>query len=211
MSNDERPTQSQFEAYDGMFQWFSRTLFGGELRPVILNFSRRAKTLGFFAPERWQRAKGKGTTHEISLNPAFLKTRPTRDTASTLVHEMTHLWQFEAGTPSRGGYHNAEWADKMESIGLMPSDTGQPGGKRVGPRMTHYIVDGGPFDRAFKQMPAGYLLPWQSWEPTDPAKGKGAPVSKLKYTCPDCATNVWGKPGLNLCCLDCKTALKPAA
>jgi hypothetical protein len=28
----------------------------------------------------------------------------------------------------------------MESIGLVPSNTGLPGGKRTGQQMTHYIM-----------------------------------------------------------------------
>jgi len=33
----------------------------------------------------------------------------------------------------------------MESIGLMPSDTGEPGGKRTGQRMSDYPIEGGAF------------------------------------------------------------------
>ena len=32
---------------------------------------------------------------------------------------------------------------------------------------------------------------------------------KLKYTCPECKINVWGKPELNLMCSDCKCPLNP--
>jgi hypothetical protein len=31
--------------------------------------------------------------------------------------------------------------------------------------------------------------------------------SKLKYSCPRCSMNVWGKPGLHLRCDDCSEAL----
>ena len=41
--------------------------------------------------------------------------------------------------PGRTGYHNREWASKMLEVGLVPSDTGQPGGKQTGQHMTHYI------------------------------------------------------------------------
>lgn len=47
------PTQVQAKAYQAMFDHFNRVLFGGELSHVLLNFSRRANTLGFFAPKRW--------------------------------------------------------------------------------------------------------------------------------------------------------------
>jgi predicted SprT family Zn-dependent metalloprotease len=32
--------------------------------------------------------------------------------------------------------------------------------------------------------------------------------TRAKYTCPSCETNVWGKPGLNILCGDCDTALE---
>lgn len=194
------PTAAQFRAFQSMYDYFNRVLFGGSLRPVILNFSRAANTLGFFAPERWSQANQ--TTHEISLNPAHLATRSARDVASTLVHEMVHCWQQEHGTPSARGYHNREWAAKMEEVGLIPSATGEPGGAKVGFRMTHYIEEGGAFVRAFDAMPREYLLPWASWEP-DRGRGKGTtPKSKVKYTCPACGANAWGKPELHLVCGD---------
>lgn len=226
------PTAEQFRAYQAMYRHFNRTLFGGKLPPILLNFSRHANTLGFFAPDRWEAISGGRLPHEISLNPAHLKGRPSRETASTLVHEMAHLWQQEFGSPSRTGYHNREWADKMETIGLMPSATGLAGGNRVGQSMTHYIVARGAFDKAFKKMPKPCLLPWQSGEgsmrrrPPGGPGGEGAeggegegsspagPVqsrNKVKYTCGgDCGVNVWGKPDLNLLCGDCDEAFAVA-
>jgi hypothetical protein len=127
--------------------------------------------------------------------------RPLVEAMGTLVHEMAHCWQHHDGAPSRRGYHNAEWADKMESIGLMPSDTGDPGGKRTGQRMTHYVVDGGPFLLAFEAMPPEYALPWRSGAVAQ-APGPATP-SKLKYACPECGINAWGKPELELVCKKC--------
>lgn len=85
------PTTEQFSAYQAAFDYFNRTLFSGQLGGVILNFSRKAKSLGFFAPLRWGKERVIG--HEISLNPSYLAYRPMRDTMSTLAHEMAHLWQ----------------------------------------------------------------------------------------------------------------------
>lgn len=198
------PTDSQFEAYRAMWTYFNEVLFKGDLTPVILNFSRAANSLGFFAAERWEHGDKK--THEISLNPAYLKRRSARDVASTLVHEMAHLWQWTHGKQVRSGYHNEEWAKKMDSLGLPPSSTGAPGGARVGYRMSHYILPGGAFDRAFEAMPSEYLLPWTSWE-SEGTKKKKPRASKLKYTCPTCAANAWGKPGLRLDCGDCNEAM----
>lgn len=196
------PTRAQFGAYERMFEYFNRELFDGTLPACLLNFSRMARTYGFFAPGRWE--SGAEVRHEISLNPGTLKDRQPIEIASTLVHEMAHLWQQEHGRPSRRGYHNAEWAGKMEEVGLVPSSTGVAGGARVGQHVSHYIAAQGPFAQAFAAMPAEFLLPWSCGE-VEEAKGKGgAPTrNKVKYTCPGCETNVWGKPGLSLLCGDC--------
>lgn len=202
MHNSPKPTREQFDAYQAMFAYFNRELFGGSLPQVVLNFSRHARSLGFFAPQRWERrGAADERSHEISLNPDTLTARDPRDVASTLVHEMVHLWQEVAGTPARRGYHNREWAEKMERVGLMPSNTGTPGGQRVGQRMTHYIIEGGAFALAFAKMPERALLPWQSGA-SSLVKPKMDP-SKAKYTCPGCACNVWGKAGLSLICGAC--------
>ncbi len=57
----------------------------------------------------------------------------------------SNLWQYRFGKPGRTRYHNEQWATKMESIGLMPSSTGQPGGKRTGDSMADYAIEGGAF------------------------------------------------------------------
>jgi hypothetical protein len=192
------PTADQFGAYGQAFDHFNRTLFDGHLPRCILNFSRHARAYGFFSPERWSR--GAEHTHEISLNPDVLN-RPLLDSMGTLVHEMVHLWQQEFGKPSRRGYHNAEWAGKMEGLGLIPSDTGQPGGKRTGQRVSHYVTEGGRFDGAFRAMPSEYRLPWTSGQSAGSGKPKRA--DKIKYECVTCEVAVWGKAGLNIVCGDC--------
>lgn len=225
------PTREQFDAYRAMFAFFNRELFEGQLPEVLLNFSRHARSYGFFAPERWSTTVkpelkaafvgGKhvvetrgARTHEISLNPDTLKERDAREVASTLVHEMVHLWQQELGTPPRRGYHDREWADKMESIGLIPSSTGAPGGKRVGQKMTHYIKDGGPFALAYAKLPSACALPWSSGLPAVASAGgteKKRDPSKVKYTCEGCGANVWGKVGLRILCSECDQAFVEAA
>lgn len=232
------PTEQQFQALNEAYQYFNVMLFDGRLPGCILNFSRKKGTHGFMAPERWRRVgEQEYTTHEISLTPYTLSREPIL-VFSTLVHEQCHLWQWEFGDPSRTGYHNKEWADKMEAVGLMPSDTGQSGGKRTGQHMTHYLIEGGRYERAFQAMPEEYKLPFTSlegdWMRSHPAgmgRSRVKPVQsggpggtnaasattgvksreKTKYHCPDCGVNVWGKPELNLSCGDCDRKLEAVA
>lgn len=218
------PTEQQFNALNQAYQYFNRELFGGQLPGCILTFSRKRNAHGFMAPGRWRRVdEQEHSTHEIALTHITLYREPIK-VFSTLVHEEVHLWQFEFGSPSRGGYHNQEWAEKMEEVGLMPSDTGEPGGKKTGQHMTHYIIPGGRYEQAFNAMPETFLLPFTSLEgdlvksmlagtagtspEPEPGKTTSTPLSpparnKTKYTCPGCQKNVWGKPDLNLICGDC--------
>jgi hypothetical protein len=95
------------------------------------------------------------------MNPTYFAVVPIIETLQTQVHEMTHLWQHHFGKPGRGRYHNEEWARKMESIGLMPSSTGQPGGARTGDCMADYAVEGGRFLAACQELlTANFTLSW---------------------------------------------------
>ena len=217
------PTLKQFEALQGAYTYFNKELFGNELPGVILNLSRKSKAMGFAAPFRWREStgkEGKGTIHEISINPSIL-TMSAVEVYSTLVHEMVHIWQFQFGNPTRNGYHNKEWAAKMLSVGLIPSDTGMIGGKMTGQNMSDYPEPDGKFGKALKMMPKRFVLPFVSIEGdklllisllgagegnptgTQPLPPKPKYTSKVKYSCPNCKMNAWGKPELSIICRDC--------
>jgi predicted SprT family Zn-dependent metalloprotease len=200
----------QYITLSTAFDFFNRRLFAGALPTAFLTLQRHAGARGYYSAERFEgRHEPRRQTDEIALNPATFADRTDAQILSTLVHEMVHHWQKHFGTPGRGRYHNREWAERMEAVGLMPSDTGEPGGQRVGQAMTHYIVDGGPFDLACRELLAGGVrLEWQSRErPASPAKAR----SKTKYSCPGCGLNVWGKPGLHVLCGDCDERLEEDA
>ena len=116
------------EAYDH----FNRALFEGSLIDVFITYQRHAHRRGYFSADRFsgrQLAFGK---HELALNPDTFIGRSDEDIYSTLVHEQAHVWQHIFGEPSKRGYHNKQWAAKMKSIGLQPSNTGAVGGKETG-------------------------------------------------------------------------------
>ena len=225
-------TTKQFQTLDDLYAFYNRELFAAELPECIVNLSRRTRTYGFFVPKLWANldegaAHPAAYVHEISLNPDFLQ-RPFVEWHSTLVHEMVHLWQFEFGkTSSNTVYHNKQWADKMESIGLMPSVTGMPGGARTGQSVSHYVIPGAAFETVFdsldpeeldylrlKYLPVASLAPVRTGDDdedtgNDDVDGTGAGKDKksrsgvrIKYTC-NCENNIWGRSGLEIKCCTC--------
>src|SRR5688500_11105534 len=143
------------------------------------------------------------------MNPDTFTGRTDKEILSTLVHEMAHCWQTTHGNASRRGYHNREWAHKMQAIGLMPTDTGDAGGNTTGQHMTHFIMPAGRFDQLADQLLAsGFRLNWQSQALT--RKGVAPSRNKTKYVCPTCAQNEWAKPAAHLICGDCLQRMEPA-
>lgn len=146
---------------------------------------------------------------EIALNPEHFGTRSIEDVLSTLVHEMVHLWQHHFGKPGRRRYHNKQWAEKMEAVGLGPSDTGKPGGNRTGESMTHFIIKDGAYAQvAAKLLTGGFEFSW-----VDRAGGTGRrktkkKVFRVKYSCPKCGVNAWAKPEVKLVCGVCNNRLR---
>ena len=207
------PTNAQFEAFEAAYQYFNEVLFSYELPPVILNLSRKSKAMGFAAPFRWQAAgqsqQEQEKLHELSINPEIL-CLSLIEVYSTLVHEQCHIWQFHCGKPSRRTYHNKEWAEKMLEVGLTPSSTGYPGGKMTGQRMNDYPTPDGVFLEALDRMPDAFKMPFISIEgmakaaaAADGSATEPKPKNKVKYSCPSCAVNIWGKPNINAICGVC--------
>ena len=197
-----KPTRETYSQLGKAYAHFNRTLFAGRLPNCLITLARKKGARGYFWGDVWKEATGEQLTDEIALNPDCSQ-RPLREVLSTLVHEMCHLEQHHCGAPSRSGYHNKEWAEMMEAVGLMPSTTGEPGGKKTGQRVTHYIIAGGRFDAACeKLLDAGFQIPWQA-RTIDEAAAKKKRASKTKYSCPACDLNAWAKPDALLKCGEC--------
>lgn len=159
-SSQVRATGEVYPELQAAYDHFNTRLFASILPPCLITLNRAKRTKGYFSPGRFVRHDGQ-ITHEIAMNPAYFACCPIKDTLSTLVHEQVHLWQEAHGTPSRRGYHNAEWAAMAKAVGLHPSDTGAPGGKTVGEHMDHFIIEGGVFDRAADELlSASFRLSW---------------------------------------------------
>lgn len=161
------PTRETYEELQVAYDHFNNELFEAQLPSCLITLQREKRTFGYFSPARFASLTGQ-TTDEIALNPTYFAVVPIVETLQTLTHEMVHLWQEHHGKPGRGRYHNDEWANKMESIGLMPSSTGQPGGKRTGDMMADYASAGGRFLGACEVLLTGsFKLSWYDRFPSE--------------------------------------------
>ena len=270
--NNTDPTLALYGALQFAFDYFNKELFDGSLPKCIITFHRQRRVMGYASHKRWKNTDGE-RIDEIAINPEYFEDYPLIEIFQTICHEMAHLWQSHFGTASRRGYHNKEWAYKMQEIGLMPSSTGEPGGALTGEYMMDYVILDGSFMHACQELvkcrysfpwidcfpiirqevpllayrkdstpvelevslkpkpvkkqkseekttlfnaenevsplfDADGLMPWENIEPpnlpvyhtTKPSQKSG----KIKYSCKKCKSNVWGKPNLNIGCLDCK-------
>lgn len=161
-----KPTPETYDDLQSAYDKFNQSLFDGKLPECLITLQREKNTCGYFSSARFTNKDGV-KIDEIAINPSFFAVTPVVEVMQTLVHEMCHLWQFHFGQPGRGRYHNAEWADKMEAIGLMPSSTGKPGGKKTGDCMADYAIQGGRFFYACKELLENgkIQLPWRDLYP----------------------------------------------
>jgi hypothetical protein len=209
--NGNRPVRPvrTYASLDAAYKHFNRHLFGGLLPSCIITLQRHKGAYGYFVAARMAELDDgeDRAVDEIALNPAGFEGRSPKEILSTLVHEMAHLWQHHYGTPSRGRYHNAEWAAKMKTVGLIPSSTGRPGGRETGQKVSHYIDPDGPYARAYARLESPRILYKDLHDAGESATRKKKAASKTKYTCPVCEANAWAKPGMNLICGDCSEAM----
>jgi hypothetical protein len=214
------PTRQVCDELAVAFSAFNSQLFGGRLRPCLVTLQRHRGAAGYFASQRFETRDGTMIVDEIALNPdAFHLHSPTQ-IFSTLVHEQVHALQAQHGSPSPGGYHNKQWAGWMERIGLIPSHTGAPGGRKTGVRMSHYIDPAGAFARECAALLAqgidiSFIDRWASMRPTGHPTGSNGNhgvdgrrqsklASKTRFSCPGCKANAWGKSDLRIDCRPCR-------
>lgn len=222
-----RPTQETYDTLQQAYDDANWALFDGGLPNCLITLQRRARTMGYFSADRFTRRDGQ-RTHELALNPSSLRDCTLIDSLSVVIHEMIHAWQQHHGHPGRGRYHNREFADKSKNLGLHPSSTGEKGGKETGDSMSHYIIEGGPFERFAREMIAkGFDLTWMETPPpmasdrtidggnsdeqAEPKAGR-----RVRYICPRAHKDeredlfkAWARDGAELKCAEHDVLMEP--
>ena len=198
------------------FDYLNNKLFEGVLPRPMLIFTRNPKVIGgYYSPSKWFNSAGDGVD-EIAINANSMVEGDEIELFQVLIHEMTHQWQQWNGTPGRGGYHNREWADFALSIGLKPINTSDPDAE-TGDTINTILIKGGKAMLVLANMPEEISIPFyaeilgDSSVPDKAALPEQTPTpapkagKRMKYTCPKCGTNLWGKAKLNIMCIDCNT------
>jgi hypothetical protein len=201
------PTVETYGQLQFAYNFINSELCDGKLPNCLIVVGTGSRSLGYYIGDRFVSEDGL-RTDKIALN---FKRAPGRETTlhmlSTLAHEAKHLEQQHFGTPGRGRYHNLQWAAMMEAIGLIPSDTGKPGGRKIGDRVSHYIEPRGRFAKAASRLLcSGFEITWREAPPKRSLGGGGGGLAgsfsgrRAKFTCPVCGDNAWGKADLQLVC-----------
>jgi hypothetical protein len=216
------PTAEAYAFWQGAFSLFNEELFGGALANSLITLSTNRRALGYFCPRAFEDRDG-AKAHQIALNPTWFTASGDLGSLSTFAHEMAHQWREDLGPLNRkggkgaGGYHDRIWADKMQAIGLMPSDTGTPGGKRTGFRVSHYVIEHGAFDRTCTELLGnGIKVNWRDNRALRPdalvlrAAVSPAAISKntrTRFVCGCCDLKAWSRASAKISCTDCNTPL----
>jgi len=181
----------------------------------MFTLTRNQSCLGYFAGSEFEHNRTKRPVDEIAMNSMYMALRTDEEIWSTVVHEQCHVWQFHMSAyqnrrKKRRAYHDKEWGAKMEDLGLMPSSTGKPGGKKTGNRVSHWIIPGGRFQKACHELIAsGHTFTWRERE-NERLKAKllkaKAPFkpdrSKTPFKCPNpgCNQRAWANHTALIAC-----------
>ena len=164
--------------------WMRAEFFEGRVPEVVLSFDvTDRRTLGHYHLKR----NGLGVRWALNLNPVHLA-RPVHRVLATMLHEITHAWQHESGTPSKPPHHNKEFRARCETFGIPTDQGGHDLGVRTGSPFEEYCRRHGvPFSAEPDEGSDSSGPPAPPLLPAPPATPKG---TKLRKWCCPCGVNV---------------------
>jgi hypothetical protein len=215
-------------ALDELFVIFNFKFFGGDLiKPVIAvqsNQHRNPATMGWCTIKKtWRNTETKEEYYEIALCPEFFDFGVI-ELSDTFLHELIHLYHLQNGIQgcSRGGhYHNKNFKEKAEEIGLFCEKSGKNGWAITSLKPeTKTFVESLNIDRdAFKLIKkrleiffqingeGGNLL-GQEGNVEETPETPAPRQSYRKYVCPACKMAVRATKDVNVKCGDCDLTMQ---
>ena len=193
-----------------------------------VNNQVRSCVTAFVSPDSLYDKKNNKKLQYMGINPKHLD-RDVGEILATICHELCHLYEVAYIHIPRGRYHTKQWADLMADCGLEPKYL-----NKSRTAVSETIIEGGIFEQFIKDFKEKYNEDYfniveysqsvehrtkvalgieDSDEDTPKADNADKPIkvynrNKVKYTCPNCQSKVWGKAGLHIECTDCTCAFE---
>ena len=196
-----------------MFRAINADSFAGKLEEPIITIMSTPGAYGHVTVSKVWRAKG-SERYELNMAADWLE-RPIENVVSTLIHEMTHLYNMQMGIQdcSRGGtYHNKKFKEEAEKHMIAIEKHEKYGWTLTSPtdELLEYIMEQGWGDI---DMGRGCLFGLLGGKDTG-KPGKGAQGSaggedepkkgsSRRYQCPSCKAIVRATKDLKIICGSC--------
>lgn len=192
-----KPVIGELEA---LFTTFNKALFEGKLEKPVITVSPDS-TKGAYGWctgwKAWNDGSENGGFYEINLCAEYLN-RPFEDTCSTLIHEMVHLWNLQAGvqdTSRSGTYHNKKFKDAAEAHGLVVEKT-----EKHGYSKTSLSPESVAFVQSLGKSGFSLVRP----RPLGLKGNSKSKQSSRKYVCPGCGAIIRATKEVFVICGDCE-------
>lgn len=188
-----------------LFDYCNTNLFNGELdKPVItVQQDTRNRAYGWFTVKKVWHELGENAESAYELNMTAQElNRPIAEIASTLIHEMCHLYAKSNNiqdTSRSGTYHNKMFKKIAESHGLTVECVKTIGWSKTALNDTTKEL----IDSFVAEFPAELIYR----SPVE--KGQAVKTSSTrKYVCPICGNSVRATKYVNILCMDCNKPMQ---
>ena len=195
-----------------IYNYANEYFFNNELEEVTITIQENLGTYGHVSvSETWFTTDGKGTK-ELNISAQHL-TRPVEFVVSTLLHEMSHIYNMEHNIKDTSGYyHNRKFKKTAEEIaGLIIEKDEKYGWTKTSPsdRVLEFCLQYDLDDiKIGKAVDLSGFFTRTGTGTTGKSTGADRPKIKkgnsYKWYCPKCNTIVRSsKPYVNIVCGDC--------
>lgn len=199
-------TMSEMQAsLQASFNAINRDFYNGELEKVIITVKEGKKKGAFGWIETAKNWKQNGKDrHEINISADYLGERTVRQTITTLMHEMVHLYNLQNNikdTTRSGIYHNKNFKKTAEEHGLQVEQVDQIGWSRTtATEETAKWIE--------ENIPIKSFNVYKQTTEKITTTGTKTKQSYRKYICPKCGLIVRATKDCRISCMQCNQEMK---
>lgn len=193
-----------------MYRELNNDRFNGELEECIITIQSARGSYGHVTCGKVWKVNGmsvQANRYELNIAAEELN-RPIENVVSTLLHEMTHIYNMmhDIQDCSRGNtYHNKKFKEKAESVGLRIDHDKKYGWTITSPteELIDYVIEKGWTDILLNRGRGIDMVSRKGGETDGEQQVGKRPSSTRKYMCPCCHNSVRATKAVNIICADC--------